>query len=99
MVYLSRHGVPQYWTRDDARGTWDRTEAWPPAVPAALPAAKPPLAPASDSCSGEADNIDEDMLLEVRHAPVCTFIQAMCFCRHACLSRRVIKDKTRGSLC
>ncbi|EIE24624.1 DegP-type protease [Coccomyxa subellipsoidea C-169] len=65
----SWHGVPQYWTRDDARGTWDRTEAWPPAVPAALPAAKPPLAPASDSCSGEGDNIDEDMLLEVRHAP------------------------------
>lgn len=53
-----------YWTRDDARGTWDRTADWPPSQDA-LPAAELPLPP-SESCSASAaDEEDDDIIQEV----------------------------------
>ena len=34
---MLRYGPPRYWTRNDAEGTWDIQEDWPPPGAAAAP--------------------------------------------------------------
>lgn len=71
-----RYGAPKFWMRNDAEGTWDISEGWPPALPAPGPAA-PAAAPAAadDSAAADSDSgsclpdIDETLFCEVLFAP------------------------------
>ena len=65
MFGYARYGPPRYWTRNDAEGTWDIQENWPPPAAAklspqasaqALHATGAAVESDSSSCNAEPDD-------------------------------------------
>lgn len=79
---LYRYGPPKFWARNDAEGTWDISEDWPPALPeppgGQLAAGAPASASAAVEGTGSAaesesgscvPDIDETLFAQV-HMPM-----------------------------